>query len=167
MSIVKTWFNIRTSQNQAQINSHRIPRLDPIDYKSGTHPDLLGTVGILAEPVAAGSVVFQQSTYLGLVVGVPSELLVTVGELTMTLIGTESFVHEDVTELRLVAGMPPQVLMTLGVAAKTTFRTNPLFNEAFTHFGFKQWVECERHSLALPSLLLQNVTIVTSTSKEE
>ena len=122
-----------------------------IDSKSGTHPDLLGTVGILAEPVAAASVVFQHSAHLGLVVGVHPELLVTVGELTMTLIGTESFVHEDVTELRLVARMPPQVLVTVGVIAKATFRTRPLFNEAFTHFGFKQWVECERHSLALPS----------------
>ena len=137
MFIVKTWSIIRTSQTQAQTNSHLIPRLDPIDSKSGTHPDLLGTVGILAEPVAAASVVFQHSAHLGLVVGVHPELLVTVGELTMTLIGTESFVHEDVTELRLVARMPPQVLVTVGVIAKATFRTRPLFNEAFTHFGFK------------------------------
>ena len=35
MSFVKTWFNIRTIQTQAQINSHLIPRLDPINSKSG------------------------------------------------------------------------------------------------------------------------------------
>ena len=34
MFIVKTWSNIRTSQTQNQINSHSIPRLDPIDSKS-------------------------------------------------------------------------------------------------------------------------------------
>ena len=33
MSIVKTWSNIRTTLTQAQINSHSIPRLDPIDSK--------------------------------------------------------------------------------------------------------------------------------------
>ena len=34
MSTFKTWSNIRTTLTQAQINSHSIPRLDPIDSKS-------------------------------------------------------------------------------------------------------------------------------------
>ena len=31
MSIVKSWSNTKTCQTQAQINSHSILRLDPID----------------------------------------------------------------------------------------------------------------------------------------
>ena len=34
MSIVKIWSKIKTSQIQAQINSHWIPRLDPVDSKT-------------------------------------------------------------------------------------------------------------------------------------
>ena len=79
---------------------------------------------------------FKHSAHLGLVVGVHPELLVTVGELTITLLTTQSFASEDMAELRLVAGMPPQVLISVGVVAKASFRTNPLFDEAFTHFGF-------------------------------
>ena len=46
MSIVKTYSNIRTTLAQAQIISHLIPRLDPIDTKSSLglmlSSDLLG-----------------------------------------------------------------------------------------------------------------------------
>ena len=34
MSIVKTWSNIWTTLTLAQINSHSIPKDDPIDFKS-------------------------------------------------------------------------------------------------------------------------------------
>ena len=46
MSIVKTWSIIRTSQTQDQINSHLIPRLNPIDSKSSCYlePDGIGGV---------------------------------------------------------------------------------------------------------------------------
>ena len=51
---------------------------------------------------------FEHSARLGLEVRVDPELLVTVGELTITLLATRSFANEDMAELRLVAGMPPQ-----------------------------------------------------------
>ena len=41
MSIVKSWSNTRTSQTQAQIYSHSIPRLDPINSKSSLTCDFL------------------------------------------------------------------------------------------------------------------------------
>ena len=111
----------------------------PIEFGSVTKAPLINlfrTVGILEDPVSAGSVVFEHSAHLGLEVRVDPELLVTVGELTITLLATRSFANEDMAELRLVAGMPPPILTSVGVVAKAAFRTNPLFDEAFTHFGF-------------------------------